>query len=1235
MNPTYASKFIIILFVVLMISSPIASAASVGGSADTSGVAQVEPDSVTFSSEGGDIVKNKISTSVQTRLEDYEDVSAELTPVIIVFKTQPEDRVDLGSVSATEAKVGMKSLAENTQQPYLEYLESQQKAGKAADITSLHLRNAIAVKADQETIQAIAGTAAVDKVIYDSTVSVADDAGGEAVASEFYDRYTTGEDASLTPQEFEGSVSGDRARGVENIGADAIQESGITGEGINVSIVDTGINDSHPALKGQVIQEKNFANSKDPEEVGDPEGHGTHVAGTVAGKRSADKAVGVAPGANLFDARALGANGYGNISDIIEAFEWSNNQSADIVSASLGYGPFFDETGDTVDISTESANQASFEIYNNGSQIDEVTDDGFQPTSLFVGVSDVTNTNGSSNVSVGTENLSVTLENPSGAESLQRYNGTFVEYNNDRVDEDSPILYKYKPSSRTPLTSGTWEVNVENQNDANISADVETLTIYTPDGTDQLSKVANNLAASGTIPIVAAGNFGELGRDTIGAPAAAEDAISVGATKFDSIDIAEYSSRGKIGFGNNVRNGIDLIAPGTRVTSTQSPQTDFSPDGEYEYTGETGTSMATPHVSGTAALMLASADSSLSPSEVEAELEATAESVPRRSEVSVGSGSLDAFAAVNAVTSDSLDENATGNNKIDQLYAGVSAEGDRLDVDTEPITDPVGDAGSAPDIQEADERVGPTEARFVIGLADDTAPNATFTTYLDTDQNTATGDTRGAEYRATVDRIYKNDEYSGTITVEKYDTDSGGYVSSNVDASVDNGKFDDRPAYIEWYIHTTPNDNDGIGTTAFDWYLTAEDDASTSTDRLPDSGFIDSNQTVTVPAVGVAWNSTTGPVENRPLNFTIEEESSFDGDDEKVVANRVVRTDSTGVASPEFTFTDVGESTNDFSIIIRDGAGNEVFQTIDIDPPYIDREQRLEDKENISVADRSYKVSSNETVNISVPVYNTSGKGITPYDGPASMAIEGYNDNRVSINATNTNGNGVSTAQFNTSKLSGFDDYYPDLQLQLTENFTTTGETYEAGDIDRHRGDVGYAAHLSPERQVTQSQTDTTVTYQLSKEAYQQGSDRRDIIPASVDAEYSVNWVTDRFTQSLYSNLSDSLAKKLELNYQTQAQAEPLSKTERRNVQQAIENISTQDTSRVRRSGMLTPNNRGVGQFTLTPPEDARYGFVSVTDPSEPTDYRFYGRSVVYVDQRVGNYDRDSDQQYALDIEGD
>ncbi len=109
------------------------------------------------------------------------------------------------------------------------------------------------------------------------------------------------------------------------------------GKGVKVAIIDTGIDTSHPDLSGSVDGGYSaITKTENPMDYQDDNGHGSHVAGTVAGKRDGKGVVGVAPKARLYAVKVLDADGSGNLSDVIDGIVWAAKNKMDVANMSLG-----------------------------------------------------------------------------------------------------------------------------------------------------------------------------------------------------------------------------------------------------------------------------------------------------------------------------------------------------------------------------------------------------------------------------------------------------------------------------------------------------------------------------------------------------------------------------------------------------------------------------------------------------------------------------------------------------------------------------------------------------------------------------------------------------------------------------------------------------------------------------------------------------------------------------------
>ncbi|SDW67787.1 Subtilase family protein [Marininema mesophilum] len=104
------------------------------------------------------------------------------------------------------------------------------------------------------------------------------------------------------------------------------------GRDVNVAVIDTGIASDHPAVRENY---KGGINILSPMFTPyDYNGHGTHVAGTIAGR--AEDLLGVAPRVNLFAVKAFNRKGSANLSDLLSAINWCIENKMQVVNMSFG-----------------------------------------------------------------------------------------------------------------------------------------------------------------------------------------------------------------------------------------------------------------------------------------------------------------------------------------------------------------------------------------------------------------------------------------------------------------------------------------------------------------------------------------------------------------------------------------------------------------------------------------------------------------------------------------------------------------------------------------------------------------------------------------------------------------------------------------------------------------------------------------------------------------------------------
>jgi len=419
------------------------------------------------------------------------------------------------------------------------------------------------------------------------------------------------------------------------IGTSIPFQSGYDGSGIIISIIDTGIDLSHPDLEGKIIGGYDFVDNDDmPEDVN---GHGTQVAGIIAANGNLK---GIAPNSKILMYK-VSEDGESVPSHlIIKAIEKSIEDGADIINISLG----INQTNTKIDQAVNKAVKNNIFVVtaagNFGPELNTIGSPGINPNAITVGAT-------FNNV---TSSLVSTFEIEGKTFNVFPMVGT--------------------QSLAEPITSqiifgkyGRVHDLLENNFEGSIllierGSDIENEIVY-------FSDKEKNAADVGAKAIVVYNNepgifFGELIHEYVDEgynptiPALSlsrEDGLVIkeilqSDTKgvldvfYHPDFVAYFSSRGPV---SPFYIKPDIVAPGAFINTTDT-------NGNYKISS--GTSFAAPHVAGTAALILQK-NPQLSPQELKSILMTTSEIVydqfDDRFPIEVsGNGRIDASKAINA-----------------------------------------------------------------------------------------------------------------------------------------------------------------------------------------------------------------------------------------------------------------------------------------------------------------------------------------------------------------------------------------------------------------------------------------------------------------------------------------------------------------------------------------------------------------------------------------------------------
>ncbi|MGI8334233.1 S8 family serine peptidase [Actinomadura scrupuli] len=368
----------------------------------------------------------------------------------------------------------------------------------------------------------------------------------------------------------------------------------VTGSGITVAVVDTGIDGTHPDLKGKVVGGHDFVNGDD--DPTDDNAHGTHVAGIIAQ---------TAPGASLTAYKVLNADGAGYESDVIAGLEAAvdpaNPHRADVVNMSVGApGDGTDPLGQAATRATQSGVVVVAAAGNAGPGATTIGTPAAADGVLAVGASfsgiripvarlartgeELQATRAAYSASPPAEPATGTLVDvgegePADFDKAGDLHGKVVAYS----DSGNGVLRAREAEKRGAIAALTYSVSSAGPQFAGRSGGQPASPSTLASGDDlRMDKIV--------VMAVESTQWAELGR------LSAQGKVAITITGKDATDqIAGFSSRGP-----TTRHTLkpDLVAPGVEIRSTV-PKSLW----EYGQYRMSGTSMASPHVAGAAALL--------------------------------------------------------------------------------------------------------------------------------------------------------------------------------------------------------------------------------------------------------------------------------------------------------------------------------------------------------------------------------------------------------------------------------------------------------------------------------------------------------------------------------------------------------------------------------------------------------------------------------------------------------
>lgn len=419
------------------------------------------------------------------------------------------------------------------------------------------------------------------------------------------------------------------------------------GTGEIVAVVDTGIDYSHPDLGGgfgpghKVVAGYNFVDgTSDPM---DDNGHGTHVAGIIAGDPAGPGGrTGVAPKAELTAYKVLDSNGYGDESTIIAGLEAAvsadNPYRANVVNMSLGGTA---QPGDPLDAASEAAVQSGVVVVaaagNDGPGESTINSPGDTPDVLSVGASvsgvsvPAVSITAPVKEQISSDRMNLSADPPAAGENL-----SVTDVGNGLPSDYSGVDAKGK-AVLVSYNSGLSDEQIAAAGQAGVAALLYRTPNYYSSTGSQPGPVLPRFAAGipddpDKLPFVAVFINGTNATDIQQWLGQGQVTIRIAAS--DATDqMPSFSSHGPTLGDYSLKP--DLVAPGVEIGSTWL-------NGQYH--DDTGTSMAAPHAAGAAALLL-EAHPAWTALQVDAAMTGSAHLLSGYDGTTQGAGRLDVAAA--------------------------------------------------------------------------------------------------------------------------------------------------------------------------------------------------------------------------------------------------------------------------------------------------------------------------------------------------------------------------------------------------------------------------------------------------------------------------------------------------------------------------------------------------------------------------------------------------------------